>query len=303
MAQGLEPLNPNQKSKPLGFVLGEKMKDQMINKESAKFHFNWKEYAKTWANYTPPARPAKSDILVIGQHVKEFIAHNHRTPKVMILGATPEFRDLLADYDAFVTLVDINPEMKMAMDLLVTKPNPQEIFVKSDWLSLDQKLAKESFDIAIGDFVTNNIDYLNRHKFLSNIRTVLKPNGYFISRDYVAIKKRKTFSQIMDLYRGKENINYTVMWWDFLFNLTYNEQTGTISNGKISEVTAGATESEKEILEKYFKYFPPFEKVWTVPKKEDQDKEYQCFFKIEKVVYNKDYPYSEICPIYFLKKI
>ena len=272
--------------------------------EKKKFNFNWREYAKTWGSYTVPAHPSESDIRVEESWVKKFIEENGQSPKVMILGVTPEFRDLFSRYHCPVTLVDVTPEMKMAMDTLLKQPvNNLEVFVQSDWLTLDQKLPKNSFDLAIGDFVTNNIDYIHRDKFLENIRSVLKVGGYFISRDYLAIENRKALEEILHQYDGKDEANYTVMWCDFLFHLTWDEKTRTIDNQKIAKVTRSAGSQYKKLLDNYSKAFPPFEKIWTMPRKEEQDEEYKRFFDIEKTIYNDDYPYAEICPIYFLKKV
>ncbi|MFA6963093.1 MAG: methyltransferase domain-containing protein [Patescibacteria group bacterium] len=275
----------------------------MSEGEKKKFKFNWKEYAKTWGSYTPPAHPAESDIRVIEVWVKKFIDENGKSPTVMILGVTPEFRDLFSQYNCPVTLVDITPEMKMAMDTLLKESlNKAEVFVEVDWLLLDQKLEKNSFDLAIGDCVTNNIDYRNRDRFLEGIESVLKPGGYFISRNYLALEKKMTLEEILHQYDDQDEANYTVMWCDFLFNLTWNEETRTIDNQKIAELTKDAGPQYAKLLENYFKAFPPFEKIWTMPSVEEQNEEYKRFFEIEKIVHNDDYAYAEICPIYFLKK-
>lgn len=223
----------------------------------------------------------------------------------MILGCTPEFREMLARFQCPVYLIDVNPEMKLSMDLLISRKNVNEKFIESDWLSLDQKIPAGSVDIALGDFVTNNIDYANRSIFLGNIKKVLKKGGYFISRDYVALKKRKNLNEILKRYinKNKTKINFTELWWDFLFNLTYDKRSGTIDNGKIGAVTKSAKAEYRDILKEYFVHFPVFKKVWTVPEKVDQDNEYKSFFEIEKIIFNNDYYYAEICPIYFLRKI
>lgn len=263
----------------------------------------WKEYAKTWAKYTPPARPSKLDVAVMEKHIKSFIKTNKKSPVVLILGATPEFRDLCTRQNCRTVLVDSSKYMKRAMNLLIKKKNKKESFVLSDWLLIDKKFSKNSFDLVLGDFVTNNIPYQKRTRFLNNINKLLLPGGYFISRNFVSLKKFKTLKKIMNRYLKKKKVNYTELWWDFLFHLTFDKKTRTIENNKIGELDFNVlTKKGQKIIQRYFKLFPPFKGIWSVPTRVQQDMEYKKIFSIEKVVYNKDYYFHEICPIYFLKK-
>jgi len=177
--------------------------------KKTEYNVNWKEYAKVWAKYTPPARPAKSDIAVIEKHIKSFFLKHKKLPVILILGITPEFRDLCAKQKCHTVTVDSSRGMKKAMDLLISKKNKKESFVLSDWLSMDQKLPKEHFDLILGDFVTNNIPYNKRTKFLNNINKLLTSEGYFISRDFVSLNKFKTLKQIMSRYLKMNKINFT----------------------------------------------------------------------------------------------
>ena len=78
----------------------------------------WKELAGRWKKYyTPPGQPSKDDQKTYLKYIKE-VLKNKKEPKVLILGATPELRDLLAKTRAEVTIIDILMEMISAMSQL-----------------------------------------------------------------------------------------------------------------------------------------------------------------------------------------
>jgi len=141
----------------------------------------WKQIANTWKLLTPPWRPSRVNL----RDYKEFLQKTIggvKNPKVLILGATPEIRDLLSKFKNIeVTLVDYNMEMILAMNELVKKDNTKnEIWVKSDWLNVPLK--EKYFDAVIGDYITTNIHAKNLNQLLKKINVLLKPNGRFISR-------------------------------------------------------------------------------------------------------------------------
>ena len=79
---------------------------------------NWKELAKAWDAYQPPAKPSVGEIGFFEYEIKNLLAKN-KTIKALVLGATPEFRDLLAKYKIDTTLVDVNEDSIKAMTSLM----------------------------------------------------------------------------------------------------------------------------------------------------------------------------------------
>ena len=141
----------------------------------------WKKMADSWKLFTPPWKPSAENITLFKKLLDRTIKGVEK-PKVLILGATPEIRDMLADYKNIeVTLADITIEMILAMNELVKKKNfSNEIWIKSDWLKMP--LEKDYFDVIFGDYVISQLPKEVLDAFLSKIKSLLKPTGKFIAR-------------------------------------------------------------------------------------------------------------------------
>lgn len=167
-----------------------------MEKKKLKFITVKKHYqilAKQWQMYVEPSRPDRRDIYYYNQLVKIALGKK-REARVVILGATPEIRDMLYKYylthKIKVICVDMMPEMYQAMTELVTLKIPNEKFIHSDWLKM--KFPKNSIDLFIGDLVIGNLPTKeNRIKFLEIINRFLKKDGYFITRHWWATQKSK----------------------------------------------------------------------------------------------------------------
>ncbi len=133
--------------------------------------------AKAWAHYPPPARPSKEDIDFYEKAILK--VSQNKDIKVLILGVTPELRDICSKYKLDVTLVDISKDMVEAMEILVKNKNPKEGIVIANWLDMNFDM---NFDLIIGDIVINLFDLLDWSLFLTKIKDTLKKEGYFLTR-------------------------------------------------------------------------------------------------------------------------
>ena len=139
----------------------------------------WQKTAKMWQKVKPTYRPSKIEIELFEKFLKKVLKEMGRKDfKVLVLGATPEVRDLLAKYRLDATLLDANKIMFKAMSQLIKKKNPRERFVRGNWLKMPLK--NSSFDLVISDHPTSSIEYKNADKFFSEIQRILKPQGFFI---------------------------------------------------------------------------------------------------------------------------
>lgn len=201
----------------------------------------WKEMARVWAGYLPPSKPSRDDMKFYENYLKEYVKKSGTGIKALVLGATPEFRDLLSKHKINTTFVDINPDMVMAMtSLLKLSKNRKEKFVLSDWMHMPFK--KNSFDIILSDSAQDNIKYSEFNAFFRSMHEILKPNGYwFFGAVNVNNDNQITFQQYVDLYKKtptffKDQRNY----WLSLFRLCYsddfyNKKTKTYNFRKVDE--------------------------------------------------------------------
>jgi len=144
----------------------------------------WKAFAARWRElYTAPGRPSKPDIAVYRRYIQSACARLKRKPRTLVLGATPELRDLLAQLKHDVTLADINMEMILAMSELINPKNPPETLVRADWSQTP--LRTGYFDVVVGDLVIPNVTPDRRRAFTKEMHRLLKPGGAFVTRVFI----------------------------------------------------------------------------------------------------------------------
>lgn len=132
-----------------------------------------KRLAKDWKNYPAPVRPGL-EMAIYEKIIRKVLAGN-KNPRILILGSTPEFRDLLLKYKITPICCDVNPEVYKALKVLMERSG-KELFVESDWLDLDDA---HRFDLIMGHNVINMIPINKQGLFIKNIADNLKPDGIF----------------------------------------------------------------------------------------------------------------------------
>ncbi|MBU4369682.1 hypothetical protein KKG58_02865, partial [Patescibacteria group bacterium] len=133
------------------------------------------ELANAWKNLLPPVRPSVEELKIYNKYIKNVLKNNSKA-RILILGSTPEFRDLILKYKSTPICLDINSVVFKALKTLV-KRKGKEIFICSDWLKLKDK---NKFDLIIGHEVFNMIP-INKYSFLTQaIAENLKTDGLYI---------------------------------------------------------------------------------------------------------------------------
>ena len=184
-----------------------------MKKEKKQYNPIWLKQENFWYNLwkavKSPWRPAKEDIKFYEKIVKKVVKKN-KNPKVLVLGSTPEIRDMLAKYKTIeVTLIDLNIPVSRAMTRLMKRKNPREKLIPGNWLKMDQLFPRNYFDIVIGHGNFENIKIEKHDLFYKNIKHLVKKNGYVImARGCLdsCLKNPITFKQVVEKY--KKNPKY-----------------------------------------------------------------------------------------------
>lgn len=80
---------------------------------------SWNNYlAMTWDKYLPLIRPYFEELSVIKTYIQQYIITYENKPKVLILGSTPELRDVVYEYGIIPTVVDFSKDNYEGMSLL-----------------------------------------------------------------------------------------------------------------------------------------------------------------------------------------
>lgn len=212
----------------------------------------------------------------------------------MILGATPEFRDMLAKYPVNVILLDVNLEMKKAMDSLLARKPKKEKFIKANWLKMP--FSDNYFDIVMGDTPHHNIKGKTYRKFFSQIRRVLKLDGYFLLSSWFFNKSQKnlTIREFINLYKKNpkffHNFKNRTYALGMLGKNFYNKKTWEWNWQEVDEVIIKEAK-KRGLLKEDLKYllFDYGNYTQVAPWEPDFSKFLNRFFKIEKTWQDKSH--------------
>ncbi|MDD5627398.1 MAG: class I SAM-dependent methyltransferase [Patescibacteria group bacterium] len=263
-----------------------------------------------WYKMKPPIRPSSADLKIYNQFLHNAVK-GQKSPKVLILGATPELRDLAAKYTKEVTVVDVNLEMILAMTKLMRKKNPSEIWVKANWLSMP--LAHNYYDVILGDGVVNNVAWSEVNIFWKHLAQILKPNGKFTTRILFYIPPKISSgiaSEIMEHMwkrRGPNaadcaemHIAAQVLSFDFKTKTTPNPSERQYN--QIFQNHPWAKKNKTKIYKAIKKIYPASKKSWRALTPRETRREVSPFFKI---IMQKSPPHSlfdKFFAVYYLQK-
>ncbi len=137
---------------------------------------NW-DASDFWKYYTSPARPDVSEIEVIRPYVES-------GQRVLILGSTPELRDLCIECSAVVDVIDYSAKTYKALTALMhhARQSVNEHFIEAHWQELK---VVEQYDVILGDHVLNVTPPDQWPTLLQNFSNALKITGLFITRTIV----------------------------------------------------------------------------------------------------------------------
>lgn len=130
-----------------------------------------------------PASPAAGPgIIGAYRALFERASQGKQNAVAMVLGATPELRDLALEHGCLLISVEVNEKIMREMTALMTHANdPRERVIIGDWLK--NPAEDNAVDVVMGDGIGNNVPYAEFPRLFSEIARVLKPGGYCILRD------------------------------------------------------------------------------------------------------------------------
>ncbi len=138
----------------------------------------WDHVSAFWDNTPLPIRPSADDLACYGS----FLAQKEKKDRILILGSTPELRDLASSIpDASIYVADFS--YKMLIEMLRYTRNAdylKEKWVKDNWLAL--AFPEHFFDVILGDIVLHQVTPDQESAFLKKMHSLLRTDGCFISR-------------------------------------------------------------------------------------------------------------------------
>jgi SAM-dependent methyltransferase len=272
--------------------------------KSKKLPWN-EQFAIAWEKLAPPARPSQTEQRFYEKIIKRAIKDN-KNPKILILGSTPELRDVLLKNKIKPICCDINRDVFKSLRKLMKYHNRKERFILSDWTKL---AIKEKFDLILGHQVINMLPFKKQILLLKNIYRSLKSGGMFIN-SLVLRTKDKNISLLSGFkrYRKFNKItiknSFSAIHPDLL--LAISRKNGIYSPKDCLRVVENLYQSKKinkKERDIYFKIMPPSDLKVFVPSKEGIEVIMKKNFKIIDIYYCSSRHYdSQYWPVYVLKK-
>lgn len=187
----------------------------------------WDSQSSEWRYITEPFRPSPEEL----KYYENFLDTVREKKRILLLGSTPELRDLLAHYYhvSKVYVCDFSWEMleEMTKELKSADPD-KEIWVKTDWM--DTALPQHFFDVIIGDLVFMQFPPDQIREFLKKISVLLSERGIFIVRSRCRKEFRKSAKELiqdaMNEYKdGDLNKTATSLLWELYDVCTKDDDT------------------------------------------------------------------------------
>ena len=170
------------------------------NKREGSVH--WQEASRQWQHLGPPLRPSPQDIEFFEDEVQEWV-HHYGTPRVLLLGVTPELYSLPWLEGTSFLAVDHSQAMIDAV-----WPGPKEAALCTDWLSL--QLPESSRDIVLCDGGLHLLTYpWEQQELVRVLQAILSDQGLCILRLFVPPPQQESPDAVLnDLLEGRiPNLN------------------------------------------------------------------------------------------------
>ncbi|MGH9919001.1 MAG: hypothetical protein ACRD6W_09060, partial [Nitrososphaerales archaeon] len=134
----------------------------------------WQAAAARWSSVN--GRPSSGDLAVYRE-----LAAQKLGGRILILGVTPEIRDLVAEAGARPVLVDISAAMYEATSrMLRCGDRAHETRVESEWAEFRD--SPGTFDLVLGDMIWWALSVAHQVQVRDNVHSLLNPDGLFVGR-------------------------------------------------------------------------------------------------------------------------
>lgn len=286
---------------------------------------DWIKCSLYWKLFVECSRPSDNDLNLIGKIINKHIK-SVSNPVIVILGSTPEFRDLCTSYtlqyDAKIICIELVKDMYMAMTDLLESPNSKERVIFNNWLEIE--LPDNSADIVLGDLTEGNIEKKFKQKYLAEIQRILKKGGKYITRQTSYINKEKAnpiinqkdVEKLLDEY--KQNVldgritlrqagNYlgAKMVWESYYKTNGQKISLSAYSKEIDNMSKKIKNDpvKPEIIKiMRIVWGPIMDKFWDYYTLEKTLENFSKYYKDIKYYYSKDYPVAKYTPVFEMKK-
>ncbi len=267
--------------------------------------------ARSRAKRAGSSAPTSRELRVYKKYLLRAI-RGKRHPRVLVLGATPELRDLAIGKGCETLAVDMSEQVILAMESCMRyRDNPRNLIMKCDWIGMNTFLSEKYFDAVVADCSLNNVPIHLQSRVCSNVAKLLKPGGLFITRNIVDIPQLypKDIAYFQRLYNARK-ISWLFFWLILGSYTSWREKVVHVARREVIianlcklctvAIRNGDVQFRKEDLRK-------IENIQTHGKTIThftfmRDEFEKLLAKYFRIVAREDVPHCEPFPIYALRK-
>jgi len=147
-------------------------------------------------HHTSLTKPSDNEISIFEDHLKSL--PRKADTSVLILGSSPELRELAARLNVKATVVANDLEVIERTTRQMKKRNKKEEWLEGDIIGLP--LEKGSFDVIFSDHFVANVSPFNKDNFYDRMKEILKDDGFVVIRSMVLEKMMKPFENRLSKY-------------------------------------------------------------------------------------------------------
>lgn len=175
------------------------------------------QLANVWTKMVGPSRPTCSELNIYLKYIRELQLIRKRKLKMLVLGSTPEFRDLGFEESMDVTVIDCNIDYHQKINREIRHKvalEKEKIQIKK-WQEIDDYA---EYDIIIGDLITGNIKPIELEEFLKRVADALLPGGFYLGKSFYQLKEysiKQPKDIVKKYYEHPAYHPYSTMIYDF----------------------------------------------------------------------------------------
>ena len=167
---------------------------------AAEIHKTWNDVASHWDDWGPPLRPCLEDIQMMRDRVAGWLATNPvEKLRVFLCGVTPEI--VTMDWPQPIELTAMDQSQRMIDAVWPGDIPGVRRATVGNWLK--PGLAENSYDIAFNDGGFGFFEHPSGlRELLNSIRSLIRPGGLFVGRNFVQAEQRESLAAVLDAARS-----------------------------------------------------------------------------------------------------